>query len=345
MKKSILLLFVLVFSFQLLAQDNSTIKIVHLNDGSKLKGVVVSEDKEAGNIDFQILKGPRVVIDESSIVEIEDTGKGGHISWEVEENPNFIQSEQVNRLPQGIQDVTILFLKDGSKLKGIVLDRRTSEGTVEFQILGGPVVVIAQEEIEEEVQASEIEEERGVVYFENGKSIRTQGYYGILQFNTNWTNTESVDGNFGGMGIATIHGYQFHRFLSVGGGTGIDVFNGPRFESYAFLPVFLDLRSFPLNQKVGLYGAVKLGYGLSFSEIGSDESPFRKTRYTNGWMGEAAIGLRFASHKRGRFFTELGYRIQETTATFQERDFFDNSTFFEDDITFIRFSISFGWIF
>ena len=65
MKKSILLFLAFVISFSLMAQDTQPIKIIHLEDGSKLKGIILNEQEDQGTIEFQIIKGPNVIISKS----------------------------------------------------------------------------------------------------------------------------------------------------------------------------------------------------------------------------------------------------------------------------------------
>ena len=241
--------------------------------------------------------------------------------------------------PISMSYIDKILLEDGSSLVGQVIDQTDQE--VSFQIIGGPVIKIARNQIKELLRGEEVKDKKGKVYFSNGKSISTKGSYATLHIGTNWTNNETVDGKFGGLFLSSSYGFHFNRFLSVGGGIGIEIINGPNFNNYTFVPVFAEIRGYPFSNKTTTpYYAMSIGYGFGWDLFDS----FSRGSYTGGLNVEPRIGLRFASHKRSQFYTELGYKYQSTESTYR-RSSFEGATFVKQDIQFFRPTLNFGWLF
>ncbi|MEL6867794.1 MAG: hypothetical protein AAFP19_25440, partial [Bacteroidota bacterium] len=188
-----------------------------------------------------------------------------------------------------------------------------------------------------------------VLYYEDGRSIRTSGYYGVYKISSTWSNVDDAEGNFSGMHFHTIQGHQFNDFLAVGGGIGLDVIGGKDFRTYTFLPIYVDIRGFPIRGKVSPYYALSLGYGFAFDAFDNFDDEADE-RYSGGIMIAPALGLRFASRKKGQFLLELGYKMQYTDAQYQHREFGNPFTsgyfiYVNRETFFRRLEVSFGWIF
>jgi len=242
--------------------------------------------------------------------------------------------------PVSMSYIDKIFLKDGSNLVGQIIDQTDEE--ISFQIIGGPIVKVTKENISEIVRGAETVDKKGKVYYSNGKSTSTKGVYGTLHIGSNWMNSETTDGVLGGISITSSHGFHFNRFLSIGGGAGIDIINGPNFNAFTFIPVFAEIRGYPFTDKpTSPYYVMSIGYGFGWDLFDSFAS---NGEYSGGLNIEPRIGLRFASHKSGQFYVELGYKYQATEANYR-RTSFEGSTFVRQEIQFFRPTLNFGWIF
>ena len=241
---------------------------------------------------------------------------------------------------------THLLLHDGSNLKGFI-QKKYDDGSLDFMILGNYPTHLEAHTIKKKRQG-----DSHLLYFTDGKYFRTKGYYNVLRIGSIWAKEgtsnssppvrdQSVNG-FSGLNIMNMHGYQFNKWISLGVGAGIDIYNVNENRSQTFLPVFFDFRTYPFSNKVSPYLAVNGGYGFGV-DIFDNFSETADEFYEGGWMVAPALGFRFASNRRGNFLLELGYRLQDTKAQYIiYRDF---PLTLEKEVVLKRVDVAFGWIF
>lgn len=123
---------------------------------------------------------------------------------------------------------------------------------------------------------------------------------------------EAVDQNvFFGPSVRTVYGfhfqyitgYQFSRYLGVGGGLSFDVYNFERREM-ALAPL-VQVRSFLTRTNTAPYLSLDSGYGFAFKN-----REFGLNRAKGGLLLHPAIGLRFTGSNGSALLVDFGYRLQ-----------------------------------
>ncbi|MCH2046863.1 MAG: hypothetical protein MK212_22300, partial [Saprospiraceae bacterium] len=139
-----------------------------------------------------------------------------------------------------------------------------------------------------------------------------------------------------GISITASAGYQFNRFLAVGGGIGY--MTG---TNVAFVPVYAQLRSHFMKTSASLYTELNVGYGFGFN------SPFSyifgpRASVEGGFYAYPSIGFRFKSKQRTHTTIELGYIIQLYKESYT--DFFTGASYLNNN-PFLRITAKVGVVF
>lgn len=217
----------------------------------------------------------------------------------------------------------IVLLKDGSLLKGIVLEENNN-GTLKIALKSGDEL-----EIPYALVQSIKKDKHQEVVFSNGTKSKTKGFYQFIQFGLlpGYSNEEQDQFLWGLTGRYTT-AYRFHSLLSVGAGVGADYYN------QFMLPLFGQVSGHFFKKAVSPYYSFSAGYSFPFQ---LKEDLIEKK---GGLMVNPAIGLRIARAKYV-FSIDGGYQIQKATA-FRE-DWGGGTT--TDRISFRRWVIRVGWEF
>lgn len=217
----------------------------------------------------------------------------------------------------------IVLLKDGSLLKGTVLEENES-GTLKIVLKSGDEIELPYALVES-IKKNKNQE----IVFSNGSKAMTKGFYQLVQFGMlpGYSNEEQDQLLWGLTGKYAM-GYRFHHLLAVGAGVGVDYYN------QFMLPVFVDVRGFLFKKAVSPYYSLNVGYGSPLQ--------FRENWITKkgGAMVNPAIGLRVARAKHV-FNMNVGYQVQQMIAS--SSDWGGGTT--TDKITYRRWSIGLGWEF
>ena len=219
---------------------------------------------------------------------------------------------------QEINDDVIVYLNGDGYLKG-KLAESSDPAYTKIVLYDSTAVKLLNASIEK------IKRARKRKPLSNG--IKNKGYYGSVS--AGWLNARTEYGDFPemewGLGLHTVHGYQFNQYLGIGAGTGITFI-----PEYSFIPLFLNVRSYPFNSLFAPYVNLDIGYGFTTEE--ATDNVDKK----GGIMVHPAVGLRFPSKHAAHFFIELGMRFQKAkriTNWWQEE---------VSNITFRRTSLVFG---
>ena len=242
--------------------------------------------------------------------------------------------------------ITQIQLHDGSTLKGFI-QKKHDDGSLDFLILGNYPT-----RLEPHIIKNKEKGDPHKLYFTDGKYFRTRGYYNVLRIGSIWAKEGTTNrsppvqdqpvNGFSGLNIMNMHGYQLNKWISLGLGAGIDIYNVNENRSQTFLPVFFDFRTYPFDNKVSPYFVLNGGYGFGV-DIFDNFSESADEFYEGGWMAAPALGFRFASDRKGNFLLELGYRLQDTKAQYIiYRDF---PLTLEKEVVLKRVDVAFGWIF
>lgn len=244
-------------------------------------------------------------------------------------NQAFGQKEQVG--------IDIIYLKDGSFLKGQILS--ANQFGYLFQLFGVSEPLSLSSLIVKKV----IENDDSGIYFEDGKRIPTGGMYWSYKFSGAFGRSE-FDGHFKGMHFQLSTGKRLSPRLSVGGGTGFDFQAGPDWDNYTFAPVFAEAIALVRKKPFTPYFRLVAGYNIPL-QIGQ-EWQGDSSKYRGGALVQPSLGFRFPTRKKAAFTMELGYKWQNTKATFVSRNWGgEGNVITEQFINFNRLEFSIGSMF
>ncbi len=105
------------------------------------------------------------------------------------------------------------------------------------------------------------------------------------------------------------NGYLFGNGVSLGLGTGLERFEVP------LMPLYADLRFYPLKSRISPYVWVKGGWAVTFDN-NFEGTCYYYTNYTKsrgGPMFNAGAGIELASWRRNAVTIGVGYRYQKVT--------------------------------
>jgi hypothetical protein len=202
-----------------------------------------------------------------------------------------------NLIAQESNQISIVYLHDGSMIKGQVVEDH-AKGIVSIKIIDGTELVIPLKTVKNIVKLKE-----SIKFLEDGKYVQTKGWYRILSMGT-LTAWEDDEKEFIVWGASLFHlniGFQFNQYFSFGGGLGIDIYDKE------YLPLYADFRGYFLNGKFSPYYAFQIGYSPStdiFNNLSVNISS------NGGAMIHPSIGIRFASFKNTKLILEAGYKFQ-----------------------------------
>lgn len=230
-----------------------------------------------------------------------------------------------NSFAQENKQISIVYLNDGSMIKGQVVEDHALD-VVKIIIIDGTELSIPLKTVKSVIKLKE-----NIKFLKNGKYVQSKGIYKVITMGT-LTAWEDDEKEFIVWGVSLINlaaGFQFNQYLSVGGGIGMDIYDKEYF------PVFADFRGYILDSRVSPYISFQAGYGIStdiFNEFSSNLS------FKGGAMLHPSIGLRFASYKNTKFILEAGYKFQYDKRVNETANYVDK-------IIFKRLSLKFGILF
>ncbi len=215
-----------------------------------------------------------------------------------------------------------VYLKDGSFLKGKLLSTPDADPLI-LELNAGARMEIPQQSIKS-IEAISTDQK----VLADGKTLNPDGLYKI--FHTGFLLSRDEFGAFSsvlGLQVASMTvGYQFNKYLSVGGGLGWEVYDMSIFSAHA------DFRGYYNEKKISPYYSVQAGYGIAADLIDDWND---RIELKGGPLIHPAIGIRFASRKKTNFLLEAGYRFQWAERNDETRERFDK-------ITYRRFSFRLG---
>ena len=225
--RSIILICVCCFScFSLSAQDLRRSCKVFLNDGSIIKGVIISETPK------------KLVVRLNNGIDMSLP-------------TNFIKKLKVK---EGVElgTIDLILLNDGSTIKGITLERTPVNTTV--KLTSGTQISLPTNSIRQIKNGKQ-----SFTYFNNGKARKNDGYYGFVKAGLLLARTGSgyLDQ---GVSIQTVHGIRINKKLAVGTGVGFN-----RYDYFDLFPIYGHVRYEPFDRKVRPYITGNIGYGLALN--------------------------------------------------------------------------------
>ncbi|MEO1515749.1 MAG: hypothetical protein AAFV95_12075 [Bacteroidota bacterium] len=237
-----------------------------------------------------------------------------------------------------VRQADVLHLQDGSQLKGFIV-QEYDNGDIQFDLFGDDVINIKAEQIKSKQQGGD-----NKLYYPDGRSYSVKGYYSTLRISSSWgSDSNTEEGSFSGMHLHNVHGYQLMPQLGIGGGIGLDILSGPSNNTYTFLPVYAEVRVFPVRSKISPFLTASGGYSMSFDIFNNfvEAGEF----YDGGLFGKVTAGVSFATKRKSQFFVDVGLFFLDSRSKFQ--DYLDGEipVFVDEEIQFRRWEIGFGWLF
>jgi len=192
----------------------------------------------------------------------------------------------------------IVYLKDGSKFRGKILDYQPGKSlTIETwsgqQLKFDGVVV---KKIRQELIATQ----KGKRV--NNYEFRENGYFNSTDVSVNWSENRWGDPVLGAS-IANVTGYQFNRFVGAAVGVAFDTYH--LFDEDKYIPVFAEVRGYLLKKNTTPMYRYQVGYGFGLKDL--ERNLFKSE---GGLYSYPAIGFRFGGKSGGNATLDIGYKIQ-----------------------------------
>lgn len=204
----------------------------------------------------------------------------------------------------------VVYLKNGNIIKGKIIEEKDNE-YLKIEILGGTMFIFQTAEVEKIVR-DEATELPSYLKYRKPFRIKEKGIYHASYFGPNW----SEDG--AGYNFTHSSGYQFNRYIGVGGGLSIDVYDN--WDGEVAFPLFAEARGYLMETPTSLFYSMAVGYGFVRKPNNSWWNPVVKAK--GGLMLKPTIGLQFPSRGRAAFIMDYGYQFQ--WAKYERIDFTDN---------------------
>ncbi len=160
-----------------------------------------------------------------------------------------------------------------------------------------------------------------------------RGLYHATTFGITQNTTAAEAGGLTGFELTAVLGYQHHRWLGFGLGTGIDFYH--RSAGEMVVPIFGEVRGYLLEQNVSPYVTLRGGYGIGLSNRDQGIEDAR-----GGWMINPAWGLRLGGRKGMNVVLDIGLKYQKASFVYgrlSERS--------DVDITYKRLNMRIGFLF
>ena len=170
-----------------------------------------------------------------------------------------------------------------------------------------------------------------------GYSMNRHGYF--IRVTTSVLAGKNDNGSTGSLSFHFSNGYQFRNGLSAGIGFGLEELE------VVVMPVYVDLRYYPLKSGVSPFVYVKSGYGFSLNDAGS-RSLYPYAYYTEGKGGfvfNPGAGIALYSTRGNSVNMGVGYRYQKLS--FAQSDIWGRPTTSELISRFNRIELQFGFTF
>jgi len=237
-------------------------------------------------------------------------------------NTHLVQAQRDEGVP--IEDV--VYLKDGSVYKGIIVDEDGS--FIYMDVLEGNRIDIAKWRIRKKLSND------NYLFHSGGKFHYTKGFFGGFSIGFSVAE-ENVSEH-----VSLLLGYRLNKRFSVAVGLGneLSTSNLSGFDvETSFSSYYLYGRYYPTDFKRRPFVYARAGYGS-----GPDEES-ESGRHGGGVQAQAGVGIHFASRRRSRFILSLGYHVQNTSGQQFFLDTFGNEVLVNyDDIWVNNFVLKFG---
>ena len=166
---------------------------------------------------------------------------------------------------------------------------------------------------------------------------KTNGYF--IHLSASILTGENELGNTTGKSFHLSNGYQFKNGLGVGIGSGLEEME------VTIVPLYADIRYYPLKTRISPYAWLKTGYGF----VTSDKELERDIYYTpveskGGFLFNAGAGISLYTWQRTAVTIGVGYRYQKISIS-QEQYWWGGASSKETVTHFNRIELQLGFTF
>jgi len=195
----------------------------------------------------------------------------------------------------------VVTLKDGTVIYGWILEQEPGK-YVKMELVGGSILVVEQGKIEKIIREDSRFKRVSRSYNHKLTPIlyRERGVYSYLSPQFSFRN--SGDGSRIDVGIHLRLGYRLNRFVALGGGVGID-----NYEGGVYMPVYLEMSGDLLRKRITPHYQISAGYGYGASPN------WPNNQIDGGFMSFAGIGYKIHTQTKLEWTAVAGYKMQEST--------------------------------
>ncbi|MGB0886221.1 MAG: hypothetical protein ACPGR5_07330 [Chitinophagales bacterium] len=243
--------------------------------------------------------------------------------------------------------IDVLYLKNGSKIKGIIVEQVPGK-TVKIQTKDGSQYVYKVTEVEKftreeaivEAKSSNTTKPDSLKYMNNYKA-KKKGYF---------VNIDALF-NSAGSGLRITNGYRFGRFGNLGLAVGLETINLNYYYNHSFPALSLNLvySGEILKKRITPFYQIEAGYGFSMDRSGygafdgvyAEDYDFygyeERTNY-GGPMGAIAFGVKFHTKKKISYKLSLDAKINSNFSDVTSYYPYDPLSSFVESYTYKDFS-------
>ena len=192
---------------------------------------------------------------------------------------------------QGKKD-NVLYLKDGSVIRGQVLD--SSDQKIRILAADGSIWAVSSNELDSVGTAKRY----------RNYSYKSSGFAHFTELGPLVAGKTTVDGvTTAAFSFQTVNGYKINQFAMLGFGTGVDLY-----ATQTIVPLFASFRGdFAKSGTVIPYYFIDAGYGANITQDSQAGEEFK-----GGLLYAAGLGLKIPFNRSAGFLLSLGYRYQAT---------------------------------
>jgi hypothetical protein len=167
---------------------------------------------------------------------------------------------------------------------------------------------------------------------------KTEGYF--IHLSASVLTGENELGNTISYSFHLSNGYQFKNGLGVGIGSGLEEME------VTLIPLYADVRYYPLKTRITPYVLLKTGYGFVVSDKGLERDYYYNTPVESkgGLLFSAVAGVSLYTWQRFAVNIGVGYRYQKITIS-QEQYWWGGPTTKETVTHFNRIELQLGFTF
>jgi len=225
------------------------------------------------------------------------------------------------------KELMIVYLKDGSTIKGTIIDWNYEEA-LQLRTTDGLELTFPAKAIDKVTQASLYKVTVPYNFKENGLYYAVRGQYIV-------GNDGRRAKEQGGYGFSALVGHRFNRLLGIGIGTGYDLFIDNTGER--LMPIFTEVSGYLLPKNSSFSYSLAVGYSFAFTD-----ADYNLNEAKGGLLIYPAVGLRFGTGEM-KYTVDLGYKFQNAIFTYTNP--WDGTSRDRHDILYKRLTLRMGILF